>query len=89
MPDLRECEDHAINIHAINIHNRLDNCRNDGRGNWDSSNWIIACDDGRDDLKGVNTISQFNHELIMVWVAIFIFGLSLSAIVLLIMEVTG
>lgn len=34
-------------------------------------------------------MSQFNHELIMLWVGILVFGLSLSAIVMLIMEVTG
>ena len=40
----------------------------------------------------MNLMTRFNivtHELIMVWAGIAAFGLSVSAMVILIMEVTG
>jgi len=43
-------------------------------------------------MEKVNVMIRFNaetHELIMLWGGIFVFGISISAIILLIIEVTG
>jgi hypothetical protein len=56
---------------------------------WDVSVQTLEIPAQPDEM---NTMKLFNgeaHELIMLWIGIFVFGLSLSAIIFLIMEVTG